>query len=313
MPPSFRTVNYSLRPAKQIERRMLAEALLRLTEFGSLTSYRYVGLGGIHFKDFVVFHRLLGISNMVSIEKEALARSRFEFNQPFACVKIEFESTSKVLPKLAWDIRTILWLDFDERLTASALSDISVFCARASSGSVLIVSVQAQDEHDNVDPLAALIESIGPERVPNGTKRSDFTAWGTATLFRRIVINEIASRLHARNAGRAAGTRFVFRQIFNFQYRDGARMLTVGGILHDEGQAPNVAKCGFESLDFVRTSDEPYRIEVPVLTPRELRDLDRLLPGITPGQIQEHPVPNGDIEKYASIYRFFPTFAEVEP
>src|SRR5690242_1898583 len=95
-------VNYSLRPAKQIERRMLTEAFQRLVEFGALSSYRYIGFGSIQFRDFIMFHKHLGITNMLSIEKDAINKARFEFNLPFSCVSLRIGKSGEVLPTIPW-------------------------------------------------------------------------------------------------------------------------------------------------------------------------------------------------------------------
>ncbi|RMG75351.1 MAG: hypothetical protein D6711_06830, partial [Chloroflexi bacterium] len=64
MPSSSRKINYGLRPAKHIERKMLIEIFRRLSEFGSVESYRYIGFGALYFNDFYQFHKYLGIQNM---------------------------------------------------------------------------------------------------------------------------------------------------------------------------------------------------------------------------------------------------------
>jgi len=39
---SYRDINYALRPAKAVERKMLCEAFRRLYPFGNIDAYRYV-------------------------------------------------------------------------------------------------------------------------------------------------------------------------------------------------------------------------------------------------------------------------------
>ena len=89
-------------------------------------------------------------------------------------------------------------------------------------------------------------------------------------------------------------------------------MATLGGLLFEEGQAAIVAKCGFDSLSFFRSDREAYRIQVPMLTYREVRFLDANLPIAGSEQIAESGIPSRDIDKYKAIYRYFPTFAEME-
>jgi len=73
MPPSYRIINYALRPAKAIERRMLCAAFERLHPFQRIQDYRYVGFGSIYFSDFQLLHRQLGITDMLSIERDISA------------------------------------------------------------------------------------------------------------------------------------------------------------------------------------------------------------------------------------------------
>ena len=49
---SFEKFNYALRPAKNMQRKMLCEALARLSRIAGLVSYRYIGFGAIGFHDF---------------------------------------------------------------------------------------------------------------------------------------------------------------------------------------------------------------------------------------------------------------------
>jgi hypothetical protein len=78
MPGSYEKINYGLRPAKCIERKMMCEAFRRLSEFGSVESYRYIGFGSTYFSDFSLFHKHLGITNMISMEQDEHNAPRFE-------------------------------------------------------------------------------------------------------------------------------------------------------------------------------------------------------------------------------------------
>lgn len=161
MAGSSERINYRLRPAKHIERKMLAEAIRRLSEFGSLTSYRYIGFGSFYFADFSLFHKGLGISNMMSIEKDAKSRERFLFNKPFGCIDVRFGESSAVLPTLAWDVRSIVWLDYDGILDKNVLTDVRFFCGNAIGGSILVVSVNCQSDPTDAAPVEKLREEAG--------------------------------------------------------------------------------------------------------------------------------------------------------
>src|SRR5690349_11519838 len=114
---SYEHINYSLRPAKHVERKMLVESFRKLSEFDAIRNYRYIGFGSIYFSDFHLLHKSLGITNMLSIEKDEHNQSRFEFNSPFDCVDIKFGMSDAILPTLEWEnIPTIIWLDYDGKL-----------------------------------------------------------------------------------------------------------------------------------------------------------------------------------------------------
>ena len=66
MAASYRKIDYRVRPAKAVERKMFVEILRKLSEFGRLEGYRYVGLGSLYFSDFKLFHRVLGFDSMIS-------------------------------------------------------------------------------------------------------------------------------------------------------------------------------------------------------------------------------------------------------
>ena len=52
-----------------------------------------------------------------------------------------------------------------------------------------------------------------------------------------------------------------YRQLFNFNYADGPKMLTTGGLFYDEGHEDRVNGGGFDRLGFIRFSgNAPYLI-----------------------------------------------------
>jgi len=309
---SYEKINYHIRPGKNVERKMFAEVFRRLSEFGSLRSYRYVGFGSAYFSDFYLLHKSLGLHRMVSIEKDVENQSRFRFNRPFACIHLHFGRSNDVLPTLRWGTKTILWLDYDGRLDSGALTDISHFCSAAQAGSVIVISVNAMPDPANQDRLRSLRARVGNENVPPEVTQASLGGWGTAGLYRRIIHNQISQRINERNGGLEEPRQLLYRQLFNFRYADGAKMVSVGGLIYEHRQQAIFERCAFQKhFDFVRDGDEPYSIETPNLTLREIHHLDSQLPKRTK-RVTGKSIPNADIEKYAKLYRYFPRFAEAE-
>lgn len=310
---SYEIINYSLRPAKQIERKMICEAAKRLGEFALLESYRYVGFGSVFFSDFAMVHRQLNISKLISIEKDVHKQERFDFNKPFACIELKFGESSSILPQLTWHERTILWLDYDGRLEGDCIEDVASFCANAPSGSMLILSANAQTPSEWDDPVQQYSDSVGSSFVANGTTKADFAGWNFAKTIRRSVTSAIAKTLSDRNGILSEYDKFTWHQILSFDYQDGAKMTTIGGVLSNKGERPHFEKCSFASLSYCRQNqEESYKIDVPSLTWRELRYLDQQLPLAEGKELQAPGISSKALKQYAAVYRYYPNFAETE-
>jgi hypothetical protein len=320
MAGSYKKIDYRIRPAKSIERKMLAESFRKLSEFGRVDLYRYVGFGSLYFSDFLLFHKLLGFKHMVSIEKsdDPAVQSRFEYNRPFEAVTMKFGHSNSVLPGIPWDVRSIVWLDYDGVLDKGVLTDVATVASKATSGSLLLVSVNANvpkassDETEGGPKTArdALERDVGKVKVSPTLESKDLAGWGTAKAYRSIIDNQIEETLKERNGILSPGAKIKYSQLFNFHYSDGAKMLTVGGLFFDEAQEAIVSKCGFNHLDFYRDGEEAYFIDPPLLTFREMRALEKHLPLVNaPTNL---PISDTDMQRYDGVYRYFPYFAETE-
>ena len=90
-------------------------------------------------------------------------------------------------------------------------------------------------------------------------------------------------------------------------------MLTFGGIIYSTDQKPLVADAEFSELSFVASGKKATLIEMPNLTPKEIGHLDSMLPTNNAAKLcKSVPVPPSDAKKYAEIYRYFPSFSEIE-
>jgi hypothetical protein len=311
MTRSYEKINYSIRPAKCIERKMLSEAFRRLSIFGKIESYNYVGFGSAYFSDFNLFHRSLNLNNMISIEKDEFNKERFESNRPFKCIEMRYGKSNDILLQLNLTIKTILWLDYDSRLDNNVLQDVQHFCSESSSGNLIIISINVEPGEDIDRRKENLSQEVGSSKIPMEVKEKDFIGWGTGKICRKIIFNEIMQTLNDRNGVLPHGNRICYKQLFNFHYSDGAKMLTTGGILYEEGQSNNLNQCGFDDLSFVREADEPYLIEVPNLTFKEIRYIDEQLPRQDGVGVSSPAVKEKEIKKYEKIYRYFPAFTEI--
>ena len=335
---SYEKINYSLRPAKNIERKMLCEVITRLSLIQSIEKYRYIGFGSPYFTDFVLLHKMFGIIDLISIEKDKFNEERFVFNKPYSCIEMMFEDSHDALTKItSWKKPTILWLDYDQRLDSNMLDDIGVFYSLACSGSMFIVTVSVKpddfekdDEGDIIIPKDKSIKQIRLEkfktrisgsRLPYEIDDLNLGVEEFPKIVYKIINNEIHTALGERNGGLSAKEKLEYKQLFNFLYNDGTLMLTIGGIIFNEKQKDKVNEMNFPSFDFVKEREEFYTIKVPSLTFKEIRYLDSFLPKKAGKQtknsnqerkdkIEKMPLEIEDINDYTKIYRYFPNFAE---
>lgn len=316
MAGSYREIDYRVRPGKYAERLMMVEAFRRL-RFGSVESYQYVGLGSVYFSDFTLIHRALGISKMISIENNEHDRERFEANIPFGCIEMLWGDTSARLPNVELGGRSIIWLDYDGRLSRPVLGDIAEVSSRVGGGSVLAVTAQCKFDRmtreDGSDAsLDAVKEALGAERVPFDMQSKDLRGDGTAQVFWQAMTEEIRTALQARNVGVHVGQQMLFRQFLNFRYEDGVRMMTVAWVFYDAGQQHLYDMCRFEDLTFFRDGLDPFAIAIPKLTPKEIKSLEAQMPEAAGAELQLGAIPPKDARQYATIYRYFPNVAFVE-
>ncbi|MDP9223224.1 MAG: hypothetical protein M3P18_05110 [Actinomycetota bacterium] len=293
--------SYALRPAKHIQRRMTIDALRRLRAFSPLGDYEYVGFGGLEFVDFELVHRELGISRMVSIEKDFKRADRYRFNVPFSGIRLDFDRASGVLPTLLDEPKLrIVWLDYECRLNLEVLQDVNTALRKLLAGSVLLVSVNAQGPRLKEERLDALAKDVEPDRVPPATTDASLAKWGWAQTSHRILSAEAAAEIARRSDGAA------MEQLFHFRYADGARMLTWGGILVAPANRPTYEGL-FDHLPQVRRADEePYEIAPPVLTIREALALNAQLPETPPDDLEAHGMSTAELHSYANLYRWYP-------
>jgi hypothetical protein len=312
MSGSFTRVNYRLRPAKGVERRMMADAFLRLRPFGSVESYRYVGMGSVYFSDFTLFHTVCGITDLVSIEDapDERTQDRFKFNVPLGSIELKFGHSNVELPKLPWEgVRTICWLDYDGSLTRPVLTDIRFLAARMAPGSLLSVTVDARLENESGSEslLDRLIAQIGAEeKVPTHISAAKkLREPEIKSVLRTIMTQELIDGINERNAGMPRAQQITFEQIFNFEYSDTAPMLTIGWVIFDEGRSAQFDQCDFRKLGFTRSGEEPFVIAPPFLTPHEMRELDRCDARET-YRSSDLPLPSDERKKYEDIRRYWP-------
>jgi hypothetical protein len=341
---SFESINYSLRPAKGVERKMLCDLARRLSVFGPIEDYMYIGFGSIFFTDFVLFHKALGMQNMHSIEREAkvvndaVLQNRFEFNKPFSCVKMHYGSATEHLPDMDWDTkRAIVWLDYDGKLENEHLADLRMVLRKALPGSLVLLSVNSQPdilpphtEGQLANPptekrptekefrFKELISRLDEQYLPPWAADENLSTSRLPEAYHYALTGVVNETLNALNG--SSTDPIQAEQLINIRYKDNAEMMTIGWLLTTPSLAASRDSARFGDLGFISRSVTPFKIQVPPLTFKEINWLDSILHTDIDGNgklkaggsnLRVAPtLPQKLVSQYVTIYRYFPTFAE---
>ena len=321
---SAESVNFAIRPNKAVERKLVFDALSLLAGVYTFAECRYIGFGALWFIDFVLAHKDLAITDMISIEKNEYLASRATFNRPYACVKVEVGESDSVLPRLPLEERRLLvWLDYDTSLDGPVLTDLATLCQRAPVGSVLIVTINAhrnglpnrdadnQEFPNNQERMRYFAGEFGdgliPPELPQGCMQtSNYPGFLASLLWSHM-------RRQLRKAGRE-GESIV--PLFTMSYRDNAPMITIGAAIGNEQHVLETDSALASQTVIERGRDKPLSIDVPPLTFKEKFALDQLMPS---EQVPTEGAVAGlgfrlkptQIRAYHRFYRYYPMFGEV--
>jgi len=313
---SFKQFNYSLRPSKQVERKVMIEVLLRLGKAGySISDYKYLGFGSVYYVDFVMFHKYLFIHKMVCIEWGDVAR-RMRFNKPFKFIELKLGSLSTHIPAISSREKFLVWLDYDRSLDTEILQDINGTVGRLSPGSIFAITIDARPKLPR-DPATEGLSADDREKLTLETYKRWFDSYvdteitrdtvssvDAASLFYEVVIERLRKTL----ARRSGGLRFI--QLFNYFYRDGAPMLTIGGVIGTDQDHENIDRAGIFEHRFVKSGADALEISVPPLTLREKYWLDsRLDSKLTVAKIY-FELDDELLQNYRTFYKEYPTYLE---
>lgn len=288
---------YEFRPAKAAQRRMIVDACRRLTAISALDQYQYVGFGGLEFIDFVEFHRGLGVPQMTSIERDTNMLHRLEFNKPYKGIRLLMGEARDELPQVDWTKLSITWLDYTDVLTTDILRDVDFVVRSSQPGSVVVVTVNGASTGVRLpDRLGNLRANLG-DRVGDELTERDMASWGPTRVERSVL------HATAHTASREAHG-VPLRQLFNFHYADDAKMLTWGGIVTSSSVDRVIDSCRFEDLHFIRTGEDAFEINVPVLTDREMTFLETEIVDASAALPQIKGLHAKDIKAFADVYRW---------
>lgn len=321
--PSYLKVQYDLRPAKQVERRIFIESFNLLTEAGfSIRDYHYTGMGSIHFVDFAMFHKFLGLSNLSSVEISSEINERLKFNTPYSnCVEVfAGRSIGEHIPHLSTKEKHVLWLDYDNIISSDILRDITQAITLLSNDSILIITVdteppepnanvqsnKASDEAENTQMyFEELVDGYASYFITKW-KEEDFEYDNLPGLNLQLIQKAISEGLKGRFKG-------LFIPLYHFLYADGHRMLTVGGMIGTKKTERILLKSRLSKMNYTKMNfnTPPFLIRIPKLTRKERLYLDSNMPLKNGWRPKDFELSQTDLSDYDKIYRFIPSYAEL--
>jgi putative O-methyltransferase len=313
MSSSGERINYSLRTAKAVERRMIVSSVKEIMKTNT-KKYRYIGFGSFYFTDFKLFHRELHIDSMISVEGKKSLEKRVKFNRPYKCIDIEIGLSNVVLPGLSWsnEIKDFVWLDYDGRLHPSMFNDVQVFFSRASVGSIYLMSCNKQFPENYTKEKAD--EEFG-ELIPFGSTNLDFNGENDHKTIRKMFLLEIKNVIDNRNlAILDPNQKLVFKQLYYFTYRDGAPMISFGGLIDTVGNAFTLEKYNLDSFEFIVENDVFFNIAPPNITNKEYYFLNKFLPSDEANFVKIRGIDfikEEDLKKYRNLYKYLPYYMDV--
>ncbi|MCS3633697.1 hypothetical protein GGP57_000988 [Salinibacter ruber] len=356
MSSSTDKVDFSVRPNKNVERKLIFEAISEIGRDFRIDKYKYVGLGSIWFIDFVMAHKRLSIDEMVSMENDPKTYIRADFNKPFSCIEIDDKLSSDALSEIDFDERPVLaWMDYDSDIAGPFFEDFDILCREAQSGSVILATMNAhpnhfldpkanprsvldqvesilsgdQDADQKVEAIAERIEDHGDRHqqrmdgledeingdlIPFGLEPADLSVSNTPSVISDILTNAIEENLQQYDRD----ARYV--DLFNFSYRDGAPMVTIGGMIADDEDRTKLEESTVWEMEYVSQDGEQTEIDLPNLTLKEKNQLDKMLPELKESDITESFVENRlnfelseeEIISYIKYYKQYPNFMETK-
>ena len=310
---SFDVVNYSLRPSKSIQRRIVFNGIRTLQSRLQLEQMVYVGLGSIWFTDFVMAHMLLEISDMVSIESDQTGYRRAVFNAPYATVRVCHGQSSQVLPTLYGDkiIRErpwVVWLDYDSDFNESLTDDIRSVIENAPENTVFLVTFNGKDDKYGIpEQRPSRLRELFGDVVPDTLSKPECKGDQMQETLANLAIDFMKSV--AAESVRPGGFIPAFRAI----YKDTTTMVTVGGLMPSREKA-TIAENVVKETNWKCRPEK--RIVAPHLTIREATILQSQLPrasGLSRNLVQSlgFDLENEQIEVFEKYYREYPAFAQI--
>jgi len=310
---SAKFVSYDLRPAKQTERRIILDTFQIAADSGLSTSkYRYVGMGGNRFYDFLLMHKYLGTSNMISLEHDAAMYDRACFNQPYKFIDVRNINTQEFIDTDEYEENSIYWFDYDGALSDEITADVLSMGAKLNLGDFFFVTIFSGvpnylEKKNAAERLSWFKDKFG--NLAGSVTREDVT---NANYFKANYKVTMASIKNAFAYSEGAD----FIPYLKIKYQDTKPMLTIGGVLAKDDVRKILLKTLSEKMPFLNAkTDKLFDLKVPNVTEKErllfdLATTNKRTNSKEGNQLLKLGFKPKDMNNYSSMLRYLPRYVE---
>ena len=310
---SAKFVSYDLRPAKQTERRIILDTLQIATDSGlSTPKYRYVGMGGNRFYDFLLMHKYLGTSNMISLEHDKNMYDQACFNQPYKFIEVKNINTQEFIDNDDYDGNSIYWFDYDGALSDEITADINSMGTKLNLGDFFFITIFAGvpnylDKMSSSERLSWFKDKFG--NLASEVTREDVTNVNYFKANYKIVMAAIKNAF-------AYSDEANFISYLKIKYQDTKPMITIGGVLTTSNVQEKLLNNFREKMPFLNASSgKLFDLKVPNVTEKERLLFDLATTNKrTNSKEMNHLLKLGfkpkDMSNYSSMLRYLPRYVE---
>jgi len=306
-------ISYDLRPAKQSERMILVDLLKAGGDSGlPIRDYRYVGMGANRFYDFLLIHRYLGITRMISLEHDEKFVNRARFNVPYKFIEVENSTAADFIAEDTSITPSVYWLDYDGGIGSHIIGDITSLSNRLKLGDFCFVTVfggppKVIDRANDADRLVWLQDSLGD--VSGTVSIEDVERANFPDAVHKILMTTFQNVFAPRMDGK-------FIPLLQVEYSDSMPMVTVGGAFLSEGQAVGIRSKIKSVLPFLETAEQKlYEIRSLHLTERERQLFDGAVTATgrrskEHNKLKELGFKDAELGAYKDLLRYLPRYVE---
>ena len=277
-----------------------------------ISDYRYVGMGGNRFYDFILVHKFLGIENMISLEHDEKMLPRAFYNLPYKFIKILNMNVYEFISSDSFLGNTIYWMDYDGSIRPDIARDIASLVPRIKSFDFVFFTVcgspprRLRDER-TANRLIEVKEMFGD--LASGVTREDMENVNFPEAVHKVLDAAFTNAFVVRREG-------VFRPFFQVRYTDGLDMLTFGGVFAPSQEYSKFEKLLEMKVPFLSSCRlQSYKIKKFDLTERERVLFDRAATtrrsnGKERNEIWKLGFREEDLDRYRELLRYHPRYVE---